>query len=308
MQSYPNVEAVVVDDGSADATASIASSYANERIRVLRQNQSGPSAARNAGIAAAQGEYIAFLDDDDLLMPRYLEACMGSLSSGKRFVTSNSCIMYRGGLGKQALHTRSRPVPPASEQRATILRRNFVSIMSVAPRSLFEEVGGFEESFQRIEDWDLWTRAILAGWRVNHQATPLAILNRCFVSQSSAHDKIVEAERQLVRQLLARPDLSGGERSYLTLRLESPTLETLTRMADAGVSSGDWRAARENYSRARRLAPDLPSLLLKHSALKLLGPAGAWALRKSRSQLVNSSLVPDPQARDKNFDSKKSLS
>src|SRR5271156_2034659 len=72
-QSYTDHEVIVVDDGSVDDTPERMQPYA-ERVRYLRQPNQGPSAARNNGIEAARGEYVAFLDADDLWHPRKLEA------------------------------------------------------------------------------------------------------------------------------------------------------------------------------------------------------------------------------------------
>ena len=77
-QSYADFEVVVVDDGSVDETKNILSEYArlDSRLTVLRQVNQGPAVARNKGLAHAQGEYICFVDADDLLHPQYLEICL----------------------------------------------------------------------------------------------------------------------------------------------------------------------------------------------------------------------------------------
>lgn len=70
-QSYPNVETIVVDDGSTDGTATLAGSFGN-RVTVVRKENGGLSSARNAGVDAARGNYITFLDADDILMPDFV--------------------------------------------------------------------------------------------------------------------------------------------------------------------------------------------------------------------------------------------
>ena len=83
-QTYPHWECILVDDGSPDRSGEICDAYAaaDARFRVIRQANSGVSAARNAGLAAAEGEYIAFLDGDDRLDPAFLERLLPSMESG----------------------------------------------------------------------------------------------------------------------------------------------------------------------------------------------------------------------------------
>src|SRR5512145_295142 len=72
-QTYPNWELVIVDDGSTDRTGEIASEYGDPRIRVFRQENGGEAAARNTALKNIQGEFLAFLDADDLYLPDHLE-------------------------------------------------------------------------------------------------------------------------------------------------------------------------------------------------------------------------------------------
>src|ERR1017187_6172907 len=72
-QTRTDLEVIVVDDGSSDRTAAVVGQITDHRVQLLRQANAGPSAARNVGISATRGDYVAFLDSDDLWLPRYLE-------------------------------------------------------------------------------------------------------------------------------------------------------------------------------------------------------------------------------------------
>jgi hypothetical protein len=78
-QTFSDFEVIVIDDGSSDGGGEIAATYPDSRIRVLRQANAGPGAARNRAIAEAMGEFIAFLDADDAWMPEYLRSSVGTL-------------------------------------------------------------------------------------------------------------------------------------------------------------------------------------------------------------------------------------
>ncbi|MEM4724269.1 MAG: glycosyltransferase family A protein, partial [Candidatus Hadarchaeum sp.] len=79
-QTFADWEAIIVDDGSTDNTREVAAQFTDSRVRYIYQDNRGLAAARNTGIRAAQGEYLAFLDADDEWEPTFLEACVAALS------------------------------------------------------------------------------------------------------------------------------------------------------------------------------------------------------------------------------------
>ncbi len=80
-QTYKNFELLIVDDGSPDKSVEIGQQFVDPRIKIIRQNNRGVSAARNTGVSHAQGEYLAFLDGDDLWLPEKLEKHVEHLES-----------------------------------------------------------------------------------------------------------------------------------------------------------------------------------------------------------------------------------
>ena len=150
-------EVVVVDDGSTDDTPNVLASY-GERIRVVTQSNGGAARARNAGFAAARGEYLALLDSDDIWMPGKLAAQVALLDAHPEagFAHSDVEEFFEDEPGRR--WTR-RPGVVSGDLVRTLLRRNIVHTMTVMlRRRAVEEVGDFDPKYPPCEDWDLWLR------------------------------------------------------------------------------------------------------------------------------------------------------
>lgn len=150
-QTLEPAEIVVVDDGSTDCSGAIARSFAG--VRVIRQENAGVSSARNAGIEAATGDVIAFIDADDIWLPDKLARQAAAASDGmvvslyRTFLSgglTESPPWYRGeALGEMAI---------ANEPSSWFL-----------PASVFERVGLFDTGYRRGEDWEWLNRARRLG-------------------------------------------------------------------------------------------------------------------------------------------------
>jgi glycosyltransferase involved in cell wall biosynthesis len=183
-QTYEDFELIVVDDGSTDETAAEARAFtADPRVRVIEQANGGPSAARNAGIALARGEYISMLDSDDMWLPRYLEvmaaALHGDPAAGLAYTDAWVLDDQTGRIRRTTMMHYQRPPahPPADSERFLhlLLDRNFVYTSVTVRRSVLEAVGGFNERLWTGEDWELWLRIVAAGYRALRPADVLAI-------------------------------------------------------------------------------------------------------------------------------------
>ena len=167
-QSLSDWELVIVDDGSPDDTAQIAASLArtDERIRVVRQSNQGPSAARNHGVRHARSDVLSFLDADDFWAPERLAGMLetlvshpsvGVLFSRTRFVDSDT--LTPGTLTPFIRQLSARD----------IMAENAVCSTSniVCRKRVFEQTGGFSEDLHYAEDQDWLLRVALAGqWQI----------------------------------------------------------------------------------------------------------------------------------------------
>jgi glycosyltransferase involved in cell wall biosynthesis len=170
-QTRSDLEVIVIDDGSTDTTAEVAEQIGDPRVRVLSQPNRGLPAARNAGIRAARGTYVAFLDSDDLWLPSYLDLATRALAAinnpGFAYTDAYTFEPVTGKVYRHpTMHRMHPPVPPPADAAGfllELLKRNFVYVSTVVPRSVLDEVGGFDESRTSVEDYELWLRILVAG-------------------------------------------------------------------------------------------------------------------------------------------------
>ena len=168
-QDYPAVEVIVVDDGSTDATQQLVSRYA-PRIRLLSQANQGAGAARNLGIQNACGKYVAFLDADDVWWPHKLSEQVAALrQSGYRMVYSRFLWWHAdaNGLFEDPANAFAR-LDPRSLSSGTIVSGMLYAELLVdcivwtstvlLEKSIFDEVGYFDPTLRKGQDYDMWLR------------------------------------------------------------------------------------------------------------------------------------------------------
>jgi glycosyltransferase involved in cell wall biosynthesis len=173
-QTEPDFELLIVDDGSSDGTLELARSFETDpRVRLIHQANKGLAGARNTGIAAARGRYVAFLDSDDLWMPDFLRATGAVLDAdpGAAFAYTDGWALddESGRLLRATVMARQRPpVPPpreAAEFLEQLIRRNFILAEATVRKSALDDVGPFVESLPAVEDYELWLRLLAHGYR-----------------------------------------------------------------------------------------------------------------------------------------------
>ena len=161
-QSFKDFELIVVDDGSTDRTAELLQGY-GDRVRFFRQDNRGPSAARNLGVRHARGRWIAFQDSDDLSTPDHLESLFGFVEKHPGY----GMVFANGGYLKGPEHGRETIVPRSRSRRVAargvtlgdLFEEGIFRVQtSLIARSVLEAVGGFDESIRIGEDMDLAMR------------------------------------------------------------------------------------------------------------------------------------------------------
>ena len=159
-QTYAAYEVIVVDDGSTDDSLAVLAGYA-DHVSVLRQKNQGVGAARNAGVAAASGDLIAFLDADDYWLPRKLEVQVAHFAAQPHLGLVHCGVHYvdvAGHFQREDLNGRAGWVAEDLLQfRPAVVAPGSTSLI---PRRVFQELGGFrsEQELPAAEDWEFSLR------------------------------------------------------------------------------------------------------------------------------------------------------
>lgn len=174
-QTYAHWECIVVDDGSTDDTKEVVAAFAakDKRFKYIYQSNKGMSAARNAGIKAASGEFLQFLDSDDLIERRKLEVQAAFLKEHPEVdVVYGDARFFPSDEPQKLFYSidgkNTRPRNKVSGGRDSLLKYMLVdNIFVISAPLLRQEVPGrcgwFDEGLRALEDWDFWLRCLECG-------------------------------------------------------------------------------------------------------------------------------------------------
>jgi glycosyltransferase involved in cell wall biosynthesis len=190
-QTFADFEVIVVDDGSSDGTPAVAAATGDGRVRVVSVENGGVARARNRGIHEAAGEFVAFLDADDLWRPSKLERQLTRLAADPR---AGMCVTAATRINSASTELEPLPVSKADAEdccESLLLHSMVAGCVSsgLVRKGVINAAGGFNPAFSQCADWDLWLRLsratrfaivdeslVLYRVHVNNMSTNIALL------------------------------------------------------------------------------------------------------------------------------------
>ena len=204
-QSCSDWELIVVDDGSSDETAQIVLGF-GARVELQQQAHRGPAAARNLGLLKAAGKYIAFLDADDKWHHQFLQHSVERLEADPSIGVVHGRWRYIDTSGAEVVGTPALEAPAVNP--STLAQKNAFPIhVAVTRHECIRQVGLFDEALNGVEDWDLWLRLCLAGFRFEPVAAAIAYYRTNPHGLSQDMIKMSQITTALLDKLYARDDL-----------------------------------------------------------------------------------------------------
>lgn len=289
-QTCSDFELLVINDGSQDSTLEIVSSFQDERLKIFSYPNAGLAASRNRGIDRASGDYISFIDADDLWTPNKLESQLKALQENSKAAVAYSWTDYINELG-QSLNQGSH-MKVNGDVYAKLLLIDFIASGSnpLIRRQALLEVGGFDESLTAAEDWDMWLR-LAARYHFACVPSPQVLYRISVNSMSSNVDKQETESLQVIEKAFSQAPNSFAYLKPFSLAnlYKSLTLRALERCSGqyGGLIAARylWYAFKADPSLIR--ARVIWKVLFKIVVVTLLPPQLAHSFLVQLKQLSN---------------------
>ncbi|MFC1657044.1 glycosyltransferase [Candidatus Moduliflexota bacterium] len=257
-QTYQDYEVVCVDDGSTDSSHEIIKGY-GKRVVCCKQENAGPSSARNKAIRMSRGEFVAFLDQDDVWYPDKLEQQVGYLKRNPdvAMVHSNINISMDDKVVHNGLEIGKRQY--GSNVFEELCLGNFInSITVVIRRTVLDKIGHFDEAFRMAQDYDLWLR-VAAEYKIAFQDEIMGEYRLHDNNSSRGNIEVVKDDLKILNKIRSM---------YPTLVSDIPEIKIRDRYYQKYYMLGYGYFCQYDLNNARRYF--LKSLRIKKTSMRAL--------------------------------------
>lgn len=256
-QTFTRYEVIVVNDGSPDTEdleRELKRFSSGKAVRYIKQENRGVAAARNAGLHAARGELVSFLDSDDTYLPTFLQKQVELLERSNADVVYSDAMLF--GDSPAAGQTFMNLQGAGGEVTTERLLSTKVSLQTstvLARKASIVGVGLFNESLRRGQDFELWFRLAKAGMRFACQPETLA--NHRIVESGLSGGTVSKLRRTLtvLESIEGRYELTPGENEALQFNKKRTLRELALEDGKEKLLNRDFDGARKAFSEARKL-------------------------------------------------------
>ena len=259
-QTYPNIEVILVNDGSPD-TAALEEAIRgyDTRLVYIRQENRGPSGARNTAIRAARGKYIACLDSDDVYVPEHLSRQVEMLERDGLALTYSDSQIFRNGVPAGRAFEHEPQHPPVTFEKLLNEECCVMTSAVVASRQAMMDAGLFDERFRRCEDFDLWLRMSFRGGHIDFDRD-VGIEHRLLPSGLSSDSYLLKQARiEIYKKTLATLPLSPSQRVLVRDLIAVTEGKSQMDMVKRHVREGRYKEAAAAAQQAAVLLQDRKS-------------------------------------------------
>ncbi len=268
-------EVIIVDDGSTDGSDEVVQGIETPfPVKIVRQANTGQSAARNVGVGLANGEYIAFIDQDDQWRKDHLDALLRAISKNPDIAWAYTDFDEMDTQGRTVTHgfILESGLSHPKRSLAACLAGDLMVIPSASllRKAALDQVGGFDERLSGYEDDDLFIRIFRAGWK--HAFVPKALTRfRVHGSSSSSGWKFLDSRMIYLEKLIETVSDDDRLNRYWVRDLVLPRffLATLDDYSRA-LSRSNWEQASQAAAAAHYLASMMPPRLRRRIEVRLM--------------------------------------
>ncbi|MGI9035793.1 MAG: glycosyltransferase family 2 protein [Pyrinomonadaceae bacterium] len=298
-QTYKNYEIVLVDDGSPD-TPQLERALENyfENIIYIKQSNGGTAAARNTAIKNSSGEFLAFLDADDVWLPSYLEAQFDELNARKcDLIYSDAALFGVGCAAGETFMTNSPSSGAVTSESLISGNCNVITSGTFARRAKIVAAGMFDAELPRIgmEDFDLWFRLVKTGAKLDYQKKVLLKYRVRPDSLSGSNVRRAERGIKALDIISQKYELNAAEKSALEKQRKIFVVQLEIEKGKYNLARGNYAAAGENFRAANRLERKFKLSVL--ARLLQINPQVAQRLFRAFRAAEFSFIAPDEKAK-----------